>query len=414
MESEDRNNLPAVVDDKIFQSWTLTKIRYDFTLIEKNIFVKIVELCQKFIDKKFLGQDCGIEVENTIFGQVPTIQFPIRDVAAGNNYVQVRNSLDKLMNNAYGIPIDGQWDYHTVNLFEEAKSTKKRGLMSITLTTRFWKALNELSVYKILDSKVATKFRSIYAERFYELLIGNKCDVSFEVDHLKMMFCLEEKYKNNNDFIKRVVDPAAKEMMEMEICPIYFTYDPIIGARRKIVKLCFHVMEKSAVKEKIDAKDKLLKEVECVKLVERVIKTVKECFPRLVIHEEVELKLKRAQFTFGVNELCDIIKDLKPRIESLKKEGKVKTSMSAYFLGTLDKMVEQQKAEELERRTYRAPEQPSSTIEVEEWEDAEYKYLTMKKVKHSAEMVEMTVEDWTKKWGFERMDANTWRIKKNT
>ena len=148
VESEEKNiNLPIVIEDKIFQSWTLTKVRYDFTLIEKNIFVKIVELCQKYIDKKFLGQDCGIEVEYTIFGQTPTIQFPIRDIAAGNNYIQVRNSLDKMMNNAYGIPVDGLWDYHTVNLFEEAKSTKKRGLMSITLTNRFWKALNELSVY---------------------------------------------------------------------------------------------------------------------------------------------------------------------------------------------------------------------------------------------------------------------------
>ena len=57
VESEEKNiNLPIVIEDKIFQSWTLTKVRYDFTLIEKNIFVKIVELCQKYIDKKFLGQ----------------------------------------------------------------------------------------------------------------------------------------------------------------------------------------------------------------------------------------------------------------------------------------------------------------------------------------------------------------------
>jgi hypothetical protein len=413
VESEKKNiNLPIVVEDKIFQSWTLTKVRYDFTLIEKNIFVKIVELCQKYIDKKFLGQDCGIEVEYTIFGQTPTIQFPIRDIAAGNNYIQVRNSLDKMMNNAYGIPVDGLWDYHTVNLFEEAKSTKKRGLMSITLTNRFWKALNELSVYKILDPKVATKFRSVYTERFYELLIGNKSNVVFEVDHLKIMFCLEAKYKNNNDFIKRVVEPAAKEMKDMDICPIYFIYNPITGARRKIVKLSFHVMKKKDVSEKKEAREKLVKEVESVKLVDRVRKAVKESFPRLVVHEEVELKLKRAQYVFGVNGLCDIVTNLKQRIESLKKEGKVKTSMSAYFIGALDKMVEQYKSEEHERRTYHAPEQKPASIEVEEWSDTEYKYLTMKKVKHFADTVGMTVEDWTKKWEFERVDSNIWRVKK--
>ena len=53
---------------------------------------------------------------------------------------------------------------------------------------------------------------------------------------------------------------------------------------------------KKDVSEKKEAREKLVKEVESVKLVDRVRKAVKESLARLVIHEEVELKLKRAQY----------------------------------------------------------------------------------------------------------------------
>ena len=120
----------------------------------------------------------------------------------------------------------------------------------------------------------------------------------------------------------------------------------------------------------------------------------------------MELKLKRAQYVFGVNGLCDIVTDLKQRIESLKKKRvKGRPAWALISLEPLDKMVEQYKSEEHERRTYHAPEQKAGQHRSGRVVRYGIQVSDHEKVKHFADTVGMTVEDWTK-WEFERVDSN--------
>lgn len=66
------------------------------------------------------------------------------------------------------------------------------------------------------------KFRSVYALRFYEKVVGQNTPVTYTIDELRAMFKLEKKYKLNKDFIKKVVQ-AAKDELD-EISPWSFDY----------------------------------------------------------------------------------------------------------------------------------------------------------------------------------------------
>ena len=58
--------------------------------------------------------------------------------------------------------------------------------------------------------------------RLYELLSGQKSPLIYTIDTLKEMFQIADKYPRNPDFIKRVIDPAKKELDEKS--PYSFEY----------------------------------------------------------------------------------------------------------------------------------------------------------------------------------------------
>ena len=187
---------PVIEEQKqiAIMSWTLTKMRYNFTLMEKNLFLKVVEVGQKFINRQNLGKNYDLEMIKTSLGDVPRIEFPIKDVLQkGKNYQWVKDSLRTLNAKTFGIPAEDQWDFKDVNLFQSIEASEKKGLMRVELTHYFWDAFFKLKVFKMIDTNVAYKFKSVYTERLYELLVGNKVAVTYDLINLRKMFALENK-----------------------------------------------------------------------------------------------------------------------------------------------------------------------------------------------------------------------------
>ena len=47
-QNKNENDLVPMDSYIVKQSWKLTKLKYDITKVEKNLFFKIIELCQKY------------------------------------------------------------------------------------------------------------------------------------------------------------------------------------------------------------------------------------------------------------------------------------------------------------------------------------------------------------------------------
>ena len=86
------------------------------------------------------------------------------------------------------------------------------------------------------DLEIAFSLESAYSMRFYEMLAGQEDPITYSIDALRKQFCLEDKYAMTKDFIRRVVEPAMKELDSKS--PISFTYTPLKEGR-KIAKLMF-------------------------------------------------------------------------------------------------------------------------------------------------------------------------------
>lgn len=396
--------------NSLYQAWGLTKMRYEFSLGEKNIFLKVIEVCQRFIKAEYLGKDNTLEMIKEDFGEeVPRIEFSIKDLLKGNsnNYEWVKQNLESLGNKYFGIPKEEGWDFAKTVLFSTIEGSQKRGKIRVTLTPAFWKAFFNLKVFKIIDTTVAYQFRSIYTERIYELLVGNRNVVTYDIIHLKNMFCVEEKYKNNGEFMRRVINSAQKEMRELDDCPFYFEYTTT-NVGRRMDKIHFTVIDKKEAAEANQRLTELRSKAEGVKLSADVLKTVQENFPKLVIREDVELKLKQVQKLLGVKELCKKVCVIKEQADKLNDNNQLKGTVSAYFIGSLDKIADDfHESKSLKTRKMKVTE----AVVVEENTSDGYEYFSLAQISKKAKLAGMDLDEYVKASKAEKMDDNTFRVK---
>ena len=66
--------------------------------------------------------------------------------------------------------------------------------------------------------------------RLYEMMAGQKEPITYSIDALRKEFQLEDKYKLNKDFIRRVIESAKNELDEKS--PVTFTYTPLKDGKR--------------------------------------------------------------------------------------------------------------------------------------------------------------------------------------
>jgi plasmid replication initiation protein len=117
--------------------------------------------------------------------------------------------------------------------------------------------------FTVLDIRNILRLDSAYAMRFYEICKEKERlgAFEFEIDKLKQMFNIENKYKNYFDFKMKVVVQAQNELMKNS--ELYFEFTEIKQGK-KVVKLRFVV------------KKNKLEELEEIPLVEQISATFKE------------------------------------------------------------------------------------------------------------------------------------------
>ena len=219
----------------VIQSYILTTAKYDFTVYEKRILYRIVELAQKDLQGKSL--DVGYRIDKTLFDD-KIITMPIKSFLSSKedtNYVQVKKALEKL--NEKKIEYETAEKWQLIRLIEKPVIDKYNSTVQFEINPNIWLAiLNFAKGYRKYELKTAMSFNSVYAMRFYELLSNVKTPIAYSIDELKRMFAIENKYKKINDFIKRVIEPAQEELTEK--APYSFDFVPL-KTGRKITALKF-------------------------------------------------------------------------------------------------------------------------------------------------------------------------------
>lgn len=222
----------------VIQSYILTTAKYDFSVYEKRILYRIVEMYQHLLQGKKLSE--RYRIDKNIFGD-QIVTMPVDSILTGDsdqNYTRIKQALIALRNKTFEYNDGEKWKLIGI---VEKPVLDKQGVIEFEMRKEVFEPMLDFSKgYRKLELKVAMSFESIYAMRFYELLSGQKHPITYRIEHLKIIFSIEDKYKLNADFIRKVIDPAKKELDAKS--PFSFEYTPVkIG--RKIESIKFYPYE---------------------------------------------------------------------------------------------------------------------------------------------------------------------------
>ncbi len=228
-----------IINNKeVLQSYILTTAKYDYTVYEKRILYRIVELLQAMTEGKKLNLRYSVQVTTL---EDYDITMPISAVLADEqdeNYTRVKNAFISLQKKI--IQYEDKKSWQSLNLLERPKIIKDGGnsVVSFRLSPLIAECFMDFSKgYRKYELATAMLFQSEYSMRFYELFSNQAKPINYGIDTLKEMFGISDKYIGRPaDFIKRVVIPAKKELDEKS--PYTFIYKEL-KTGRKITSLQF-------------------------------------------------------------------------------------------------------------------------------------------------------------------------------
>lgn len=209
---QERVNSAVVKNKDQLQSYILTTAKYDFTVYEKRILYRLVEIAQAQIEGLKFMTDCR-RIEHTLYDTV-YVTLPVSSLLADEedeNYTRVKKALKTLQSKIFTYENNGDWE--SISIIALPKIKNYSSTVSFQVDNHVWDCILDFTKgFRKYELTTAMKFKSVYSMRFYELLSGQKSKITYSVDELKDMFCVQNRYERINDFVRYVIEPAKKEL----------------------------------------------------------------------------------------------------------------------------------------------------------------------------------------------------------
>lgn len=332
---------------EIIQSYILTAAKYDFSVYEKRILYRIIELMSEYTKGKKL--DCQYHIQESLFGdvdiQMPTSAF-LKD-EKDQNYSIVKKALMDLNLKRVQFVDEERKKWYLFNIIERPVAHMKQGFVSFRIHPIMAAAFMDFSMgHRKFELKTSMQFESVYAMRFYELMSGQSKPITFGIDKLKEMFKLEEKYKRVNDFFKYVIDPAKRELDKYS--PFSFEYK-INKEGKKYKSITFYPVNIPKNQDPNIIKSNALKKISLRWSISKEIESyIKENFG--ITTKELELHKELLEIANKQLDLLGLLTEKKRYISDAK-------SPMGYIVAMLRERVnvDEEPVEETKEGTYREP-----------------------------------------------------------
>jgi len=225
-----------VSNKDLIQSYIVTAAKYDYSVYEKRILYRLIEMFQGLTKGEKLNDK--IKLEKDLF-DVNIVTMPISMFLNGEddkNHIRIKKAIESLENKKFIYEDDKTWE--VIRIISEPKIDKYKEYASFRINPKIVNAFLDFSKgFSKYELVTAMQFESVYAMRFYELLSNQKTSIVYSVANLKIMFQIEDKYKLTADFFRYVIEPAKKELDKAS--PYSFEYTPI-KTGRKITSIKFY------------------------------------------------------------------------------------------------------------------------------------------------------------------------------
>lgn len=319
----------AVIKNKeVLQSYIITTAKYDFSIYEKRILYRQIEIEQELL----LGQTIkpGVIIETNLWKDkkytIP-VNWLLPNGEKDKNHYQVKKAFEALMSKKiiYETPdaIEG------FPIIQRFKIDKKGENVTWQVPHEIVDVIvNFAKGFRKYELKTAMEFESVYSMRFYELLSGQTTPLTYTIEQLKSMFQIQNKYKQVNDFLRFVIEPAKKELDAKS--PYSFDYH-VNKEGRKFHSITFSPIIKEEVTEQQLRKyspKKLSSEVENYLL-------------NNIGYTQSEIEANRDLWFRATMMLPDILVQL----EKLSGKSRISKNPKGWIIGAIKKMIEKIKEE---------------------------------------------------------------------
>lgn len=216
----------------VTKSNNLVEARYHFSIWETRVFTKLVSLIQPG-DEAFKKYKLQIKDLVSFFG-----------VNDNDAYVKIKAVPDNLLKKVVTIPYteNGEERFLKTGLIAQASIPKKQeGYIELSFHPDLKPYLLQLKrTFLSYDIRNVLKISSVYSVRIYELLkqyekIGHR---EFDIDTLKVILGVSDKYKLYGHFKSRIILKAQKDLKLHT--DIYFDFKEI-KQKRKVVGIIFTI-----------------------------------------------------------------------------------------------------------------------------------------------------------------------------
>lgn len=215
---------PIEENKNVIQSYMLTTARYDFSVYEKRILYRLVELAQAELQGKNFAEWIGMKVETNLFGD-KDITMPVRCILANeedNNYTKAKKAFKAMSNRTIEQTKGNVW--YLDHMLERVRVNLGTGVAKFRVSPNVWNIVLDFTKgYRKYELKTTMQFKSVYSMRFYELLSGQNKPLNYSIDEIRKMFSLEKKLKKIDRLESVVFEVAQKELDENS--PYSFTWE---------------------------------------------------------------------------------------------------------------------------------------------------------------------------------------------
>jgi len=203
--------MARVTNKDILQSYIMTTAKYDFSVYEKRILYRIIELLQLNIEGLKLNEKHSLKID--LFGDAQ-IKMPISSFLKDEedkNYHKIKKAFTDLESKK--ITYEDEKTWQIMRIIQAPRLDKYNSFAEFRLDKKIYEAFLDFSKgFRKYELKTAMEFESVYAMRFYELLSGQKTPLTYSIDSLKEMFGIIDKYKYIKDFRIKVLETAKREL----------------------------------------------------------------------------------------------------------------------------------------------------------------------------------------------------------
>jgi len=313
----------------IIQSYIFTTAKYDFSVYEKRILYRQIEIEQQLIEGHKIGK--GIKIDTNLWGN-KRYTIPLRLLLSDindKNYKQIKLAFESLLKKT--IRYEDEYIVQGFGIIQEYEIEKRSSFVSWVAHPKIVDAtMNFAKGYRKYELKTAMNFESVYAMRFYELLSGQKTPLTYTIENIKEMFGIIESkaYNKFSNFKNRVLDAAKKELDKCS--PYTFTYE-MNKTGRRFTSVTFFPKQQPQFRDSDLEKHELQKKV-----------SLSWDLPK----EVTDYLIHNFDFTKdGIKNNLDLFKQAHEQLDLISFlaaiKGKVRTSNNpqGYIIGALKKII---------------------------------------------------------------------------